>query len=189
VPKILFFAFWLCTWVIRYPFHKRNKENKITTSHKTRQEKWLLFLTGLGMIIVPVLYLITPAFSFADYTPTYYMVIPGVLLTIPVLWLFYRSHRDLGRNWSATLEVREDHSLITGGIYAKIRHPMYTAIWGWVIIQALLLPNYVAGAAGILGFGLLYALRVGQEEQMMAQQFGGAYRRYMQITGRLLPKF
>jgi protein-S-isoprenylcysteine O-methyltransferase Ste14 len=44
------------------------------------------------------------------------------------LWLFYRSHADLGTNWSITLEIREQHRLITQGVYRRIRHPMYSAL-------------------------------------------------------------
>jgi hypothetical protein len=35
------------------------------------------------------------------------------------LWLFYRSHADLGTNWSITLEVREQHRLITKPALSK----------------------------------------------------------------------
>ena len=44
------------------------------------------------------------------------------------LWLFYRSHADLGTNWSITLEVREGHRLITQGVYRGVSHPMYSAL-------------------------------------------------------------
>jgi protein-S-isoprenylcysteine O-methyltransferase Ste14 len=106
-----------------------------------------------------------------------------------MLWLFWRSHHDLGTNWSATLEVREGHTLITHGIYEKIRHPMYAAIWLWALGQGLLLRNWVAGWAGLLAFGTLYFLRVANEERMMLDQFGADYQRYQERTGRLLPKF
>jgi protein-S-isoprenylcysteine O-methyltransferase Ste14 len=56
-----------------------------------------------------------------------------------------------------------------------------------VIAQALLLPNYVAGLAGLIGFGLLYFIRVGREEQMMLDTFGAEYRDYMARTKKLIP--
>jgi protein-S-isoprenylcysteine O-methyltransferase Ste14 len=34
----------------------------------------------------------------------------------------------------------------------------------------------------------MYLVRVADEEQMMIEQFGDAYREYMQRTGRLMPK-
>jgi protein-S-isoprenylcysteine O-methyltransferase Ste14 len=101
--------------------------------------------------------------------------------------MFRRTHKDLGRNWSVTLEIREHHSLVTHGVYSRVRHPMYTAFWAWAAAQALLLPNWFAGFAGIVGFGVLFFLRVPHEERMMIQTFGDEYRRYMQQTWRVLP--
>jgi protein-S-isoprenylcysteine O-methyltransferase Ste14 len=54
--------------------------------------------------------------------------------------------------------------------------------------QALFLANWVAGLGGLVGFGLLYFLRVPKEEDMMLQEFGEPYRQYMAKTGRILPK-
>jgi protein-S-isoprenylcysteine O-methyltransferase Ste14 len=64
---------------------------------------------------------------------------------------------------------------------------MYTAFWLWVVAQALLLPNWVAGLSGLIGFGTLYFLRVGEEEQLMLDTFGDSYRSYMARSKRLIP--
>jgi protein-S-isoprenylcysteine O-methyltransferase Ste14 len=64
---------------------------------------------------------------------------------------------------------------------------MYSAFWLWAIAQALLLPNWVAGFAGLVGFGTLYFGRVEREERMMLDNFGNNYRAYMERTGRIFP--
>jgi protein-S-isoprenylcysteine O-methyltransferase Ste14 len=64
---------------------------------------------------------------------------------------------------------------------------MYSAFWLWALAQGLLLPNWVAGLSGLVGFGILFFLRVRQEEQMMIERFGEEYRRYMARTARILP--
>jgi len=88
-----------------------------------------------------------------------------------------------------TLEIREKHELITRGIYAQIRHPMYASQWLWVIAQPLLLQNWVAGFINLLFFIPFYILRVRAEEQLMLEQFGEQYRSYMQKVGAVFPKF
>jgi protein-S-isoprenylcysteine O-methyltransferase Ste14 len=55
------------------------------------------------------------------------------------------------------------------------------------VAQALLLPNWVAGFAGIVGFGTLFFGRVGREERMMLETFGDDYRAYVSRTRRLVP--
>ena len=81
----------------------------------------------------------------------------------------------------------ENHELVTEGIYRTVRHPMYSAFWLWAIAQALLLPNWIAGFAGLAGFAVLYFGRVAREERMMLETFGDSYRAYMARTGRVFP--
>ena len=64
---------------------------------------------------------------------------------------------------------------------------MYSAFWLWAIAQALLLPNWIAGFAGLFGFGILFFGRVAREERMMLQTFGDSYREYMARTDRVFP--
>jgi protein-S-isoprenylcysteine O-methyltransferase Ste14 len=140
------------------------------------------------MLFLPVIYVLTPFLEFANYRLPIWANITGIFVFLMGIWMFWRSHDDLGINWSPTLEVREGQTLITNGIYQKIRHPMYTSIWLWVIAQALLLDNWLAGFSGIISYGFLYFARINNEEQMMIEQFGEQYQIYMENTGRLLPK-
>ena len=53
--------------------------------------------------------------------------------------------------------------------------------------QMLLLSNWVVGLAGLLGFAVLFFLRVGKEERLMLEFFGPEYRAYMDRTKRIIP--
>lgn len=103
------------------------------------------------------------------------------------LWWFHRSHSDLGAYWSVTLELRENHRLITRGVYRHVRHPMYAALFLYSIGQALMLPNWIAGPSYFVAFGILFALRVGAEERMMLEAFGNEYAAYRARTKLLVP--
>jgi protein-S-isoprenylcysteine O-methyltransferase Ste14 len=46
----------------------------------------------------------------------------------------------------------------------------------------------VAGLSNLVAFAVLFALRVGAEERMMAQQFGNEYAVYTGRTKRLIPR-
>ena len=73
---------------------------------------------------------------------------------LAALWLFWRSHADLGQNWSVSLEIRKDHRIVQHGVYRLIRHPMYASIWLWSIAQALLLANWLAGWSAVVPFAV-----------------------------------
>jgi protein-S-isoprenylcysteine O-methyltransferase Ste14 len=64
---------------------------------------------------------------------------------------------------------------------------MYAAFWLGALAQALVLPNWIAGFSGLIGFGTLFFLRVSREEELMIETFGDDYRRYMAGTSRILP--
>ena len=100
------------------------------------------------------------------------------------LWLFHRSHADLGTNWSISLDVREGHRLVTGGVYRRVRHPMYLSLILYALGQALSLPNWVAGPSYLAAMSLIFLLRLGPEERMMREEFGADWEAYAESTGR-----
>lgn len=186
VAKALVLAGTLVIVVIRAPHGRRSRRVKVAASHKTPLETGLRVLAGVGFF-VPQIWVVSPAFSFAEYPLKSGPLVGGVTCLVIGLWLFYRSHADLGTNWSITLELRERHQLITQGVYRYIRHPMYLALVLYAVGQALVIPNWVAGPAPLITFAILFVLRVGAEERMMVEAFGDEYAAYSARTKRLIP--
>jgi protein-S-isoprenylcysteine O-methyltransferase Ste14 len=174
-------------YIIRIPHARRSRRTAVVRSARGPREIVLLLISLTGLGLLPMTYVATGFPRFADYPFSPSQAGLGAAVAALALVLFYLTHRALGRNWSVSLDVREGHQLITHGIYRHLRHPMYTGFWLWAVAQALLLPNWVAGFSGLVGFGVLYFLRVGQEEKLMADAFGDAYRAYMTRTKRLIP--
>ena len=173
---------------IRGVFGGRTKRNEKVVSRADTRDRALVAVVFLGSIILPALYLFTAWLAFADYHLPAFIPWCGAVVMVIALWLFWRAHVDLGLNWSITLEMRKDHELIVHGLYRRIRHPMYAAIFLFAVAQALLLQNWLAGWAGFVTFAILYLVRTPREEKMMCEFFGESYRNYMQRTGRLWPR-
>ena len=186
IAKVLVLAATVVMIAIRAPYGQGSRRVSVIKSHKTPLETILLILAWVGFF-VPLIWVVSPAFSFADYTLRSGPLISGVMCFVIGLWLFHRSHADLGTNWSITLEVREQHRLITQGVYRRIRHPMYSALVLYAVAHALVIPNWVAGPSNLVAFAVLFALRVRAEERMMLEQFGDEYSAYMARTQRLVP--
>ncbi|HWV53217.1 protein-S-isoprenylcysteine O-methyltransferase [Pseudorhodoplanes sp.] len=174
-------------FIIRWPHQRRSWKTKTRLDQRSTREKVLLTCSFTGLGIIPFFYVISGRPRFADYTFQPILAYLGAAVFVASLWLFYRVHRELGRNWSDSLEVREQHALVTDGLYRYVRHPMYSAFFMWAVAQALLLPNWIAGLSGLVGFGTLFLFRVGKEEEMMLNSFGDEYRAYMKRTARLIP--
>lgn len=179
------FIVYLC---LRGVYKQRTKGNEPTVSRMDALEKILLVMVIPGSLFLPVVYLFTPWLAFADYHLPAFAPWSGTVLMMAALWLFWRSHADLGQNWSVTLELRKGHQLVRQGVYRSVRHPMYASIWLWCLGQGLLLENWLAGWYALLAFALMYFVRTPREEQMMCESFGQEYRDYMRKTGRLFPR-
>lgn len=174
-------------YVVRYPFERRARRVRVMSSRRSPTDTAGLAAALFGMSIVPAFYVATGFPKFADYPAHAWVVGLGALVFVTGLWTFRRTHKELGRNWSISLEIREKHQLISSGLYAVVRHPMYTSFLLMAVGQMLLLSNWVVGLAGILGFALLFFLRVGKEERLMLEFFGPEYRAYMDRTKRIIP--
>lgn len=184
---LVWLAALLATTAIRWPHSMRNRANAVVAARKDMTEQALLAAMFLGAMLLPLFHLATPLLRFADYGLPDWATAIGALLQIPYLWLFWRSHADLGRNWSVGLEVHDAHALVTNGVYARIRHPMYAAIWISVLAQPLLIHNWIAGLFVVPAFAAMWLLRVPREEAMMRAQFGADWDAYCLRAGRLWP--
>lgn len=159
----------------------------VTSSVGGRREAILIQCVGIGMLYLSALAIAAPLFDFAGFDRLGRMNALGVGFALSGLWLFWRAHADLGTYWSPALELREGHQLVTHGIYARIRHPMYPVLFLITAAQACFLANWVAGPAGFVAFVVLYLPRVNHEERMMATAFASDWSTYTARTGRLLP--
>lgn len=92
----------------------------------------------------------------------------------------------LGRNWSATVQLKQDHELVVAGPYRWVRHPIYTGSLLGLVGTALVVNEW----RGLLAFALVAAtfwFKLRHEEAWMRERFGAAYVDYMRRTKALIP--
>lgn len=185
--NLIFLAGLIAYVVIRGIFEQRMKNSETAISHSGGRERGLLLIMFVGGLLLPVVYLFSDWLKLADYRLPTFSHWCGAAAMLTALWLFWRSHIDLGKNWSRTLEIRKEHQLVTHGVYSSIRHPMYAAIWLFSLAQGLMLENWLAGWSAFVAFGVMYFVRIPHEERMMREFFGQEYDDYAQRTGRIFP--
>ena len=179
----------IVSWgAIRWGPNKRSRKNKINLTSRTMTERVSMVLSSAGLGYIPAIWIFTGFPESLDYQAHPVIILTGFAVFLVSLRFFRITHKALGKMWSHSLDLREGHSLVTTGIYDKVRHPMYSAFWLWAVAQPMLLSNWLAGFAGLIGFGTLFFLRVGQEEEMMKSEFGDEYLSYMKRTKRIIPK-
>ena len=157
-------------------------------SYFNKKERLFLFLISIGFQLLPLLYVFTTWFSALDYNLPKWFAFPSTMLYCFGVWLFFRSHSDLGHYWSPGLEIKEDHQLITTGVFQWVRHPMYSSLLAIAIAQIFMLQNWIVGPAFLILAIPFYLHRVKREERQLIRHFGDDYRNYMNLTNPLIPK-
>lgn len=189
IASLIWIAGIIVWTIIRIPHRRRARRRAVVAHRRSRSEQLALGLCIIGLVIIPFLHLSMNLFAVADYpfVPAFGWI--GAIAMPGFLVMFHLSHKHLADNWSVTLEIRQDHKLVDHGVYSRIRHPMYTSFWLWGLAQALLIPNWIAGFAGLVSVAWLYFSRISHEEDMMRAQFGTLYDDYCQKTNRLWPRW
>jgi len=187
IAKIFWVAGIVGWFAIRYPFQRRAARLKVARVAAPVGDRIVLAVATLGQFVIPFVYVASGWPKGADYGFLPALGWLGVLLLAAALTLFRLTHVQLGRNWSISLETREKHVLVTEGLYAWVRHPMYSSFLLSALVQFCLLQNWVAGPAGLAGFAVLFLFRVKREERLMTETFGDAYRAYARRTARIVP--
>jgi len=178
---------WILGFGVRFYFQRQVRGVERTSARHVSRDRVLYFLV-FGAFLLPLVYALSPLLDFAHVALLGLLRGLGVMIGLAAVALLYVTHRALGHNWSGILELARDHQLVQHGPYARVRHPMYTALFGAALGYALLSANWIIAAATLGTTAAMYAARVRDEEQLMRDRFGAAYEAYMARTGRLLPK-
>lgn len=136
------------------------------------------FTVGFGPIMIAV-------------DPSRARVLTGTVsvavLALLTLGLFFAASRAMGRNWSIVARTREDHDLVTSGPFALIRHPIYTALFAWLIAMAIAFGHWRGLILGVPLYWIGTWMRITREEALLRAQFGTAYDAYAARVKRFIP--
>lgn len=121
---------------------------------------------------------------FVSHTTTVYSI--GLALCASGAALAIWSRHLLGQNWSATVELKQEHELIESGPYRVVRHPIYCGLLLLFSGNALMVGDW----RGILAVAIVFVSlwrKLRLEETWLAERFGEEYRSYQQRTKALVP--
>jgi protein-S-isoprenylcysteine O-methyltransferase Ste14 len=110
----------------------------------------------------------------------------GLTLAVLGLALAIWARVVLGRNWSGTVTLKEQHELIVRGPYAYARHPIYTAMSMMFLGTALAMGTL----GGLVAFPILFVsfwIKYRQEEAVMIAHFGEHYLAYRKRVCAIIP--
>ena len=110
----------------------------------------------------------------------------AVALTAAGLAFAVWARVHLAGNWSGTVTVKQEHSLVRSGPYRHVRHPIYTGLLLALIGSALASDEWRGVLAVAIAFAAVWR-KLLLEERWMTEVFGDDYRRYRREVPALIP--
>jgi protein-S-isoprenylcysteine O-methyltransferase Ste14 len=183
-PEIMFLAVIGAALLLSQPDFSAEDEKR--HERTDRNSMWWILIAGLVSQIVPVV-------EWAYFGPSLagpaLFVAQGVGATCLIGGIVFRiwSIRHLGKFFTATVQIKSDHQLLTSGPYAIVRHPSYLGAFLALIGSSVLLASPVGFTTSIVLLTLAYRKRLAIEEEVLIGCFGDKYRAYQQDTARIIP--
>jgi protein-S-isoprenylcysteine O-methyltransferase Ste14 len=93
----------------------------------------------------------------------------------------------MGKNWRMGVGSGQGAELVTGGLYARIRHPIYAFSVLLMLCSVVIVPTILMMAIAIVHVVLLI-LKARHEERCLLSTHGERYAEYCRRTGRFFPR-
>jgi protein-S-isoprenylcysteine O-methyltransferase Ste14 len=110
----------------------------------------------------------------------------GIVLLVGGLLMLVAAQLALGASWRIGIDETAQPGLVTSGLYAVSRNPIFLALLVFLTGYMLLLPTFLS-AALLIGAYVGTRRQIAAEEAYLTRTYGDAYRAYARRVGRLLP--
>lgn len=111
----------------------------------------------------------------------------AALAAVVALLATLRCWRQMGRHWTMAVVPGSDAELLTTGMFARVRHPIYALSIALIGCTLLVVPTWPLAVIAAVHVGLMFA-KARIEERFMLSAHGSRYAAYCARTGRFLPR-
>lgn len=112
----------------------------------------------------------------------------GLVLLVVGVAIRWRAIYTLGKFFTCTVLIREDHRLLRTGLYRHVRHPAYTGTLVAHLGLGLSFTNWYSLGLSLVPYAVAASYRISVEERALREAFGEEYESYASSTKRLIPK-
>jgi protein-S-isoprenylcysteine O-methyltransferase Ste14 len=140
---------------------------------------WLLPLVPVVVVTVLLLFVRRqhPDLLFAPWSSSPAVGVVADVAVFAGLVIALWARRTLGRLWSASPTIKEDHSVIETGPYRFVRHPIYTGVLLMIAGTVVLFDNPIAVVWLAFAFAGIW-IKLRREEQLLRDFLPEAYEGY-----------
>ncbi len=170
-------------WLVVHPFIDRWRK---------RGRRAFTLILPIWALFIAAAFVIVWRYRSAHFYENWWTWVPAALLFWTGLSIYRQAFRGFHRSQVSGLDELEPHQhrqeLVTSGIRARVRHPIYLGhlceVFGWCLGTGLTPLFALAGFAVVSGIAMI---RI--EDGELEQRFGEAYRTYRRDVPAVIPRF
>jgi protein-S-isoprenylcysteine O-methyltransferase Ste14 len=156
---------------------------RVNNEEETKSQKVIHFFINLAFAIVIVIPALDHRFGWTA-VPWYIVIAGDIFVALGILIIFFVFKENSFT--AATIEVAADQKVISTGLYARVRHPMY--LGGLIFILGI--PIALGSWWGLLTvvlFAPIMAWRILDEEKFLVKNLPGYAEYEKNVKYRLIP--
>jgi protein-S-isoprenylcysteine O-methyltransferase Ste14 len=188
LPTIVFVLVMLCWFAFAAVFVFRKQPPKAPDQKRDRSSIPGVALQALAYAIVWSIHrqFFSPIVAGVEWLELVAAVI-AIAAAFGSVLLIMSAVKTLGKEWSITARMVQDHKLATKGPYARVRHPIYTGMLGMLVATGLAISSWSVLPAAIVVFAIGTWIRVRSEERLLRETFGPQFEEYARRVPAVIP--
>lgn len=171
----------ICMWLTQPAFTVKETSDK---QNSDRFSVLLILAMSFISVVVPV---IDWAYFKTSQDGLSWITITGIVMIITGITFRALAVRYLGKYFTPTVQIKDDHQLITSGPYSIVRHPSYTGAFLAIVAGGVVLESLVGFIISCTAMIIAYYVRIGIEEKELTARFGNGYEAYKKNTKMIIP--
>ena len=188
-------AYWLAVVLklayVRWQLHRRGATVPRLASERRIWPLWISTISGWHFwpalaITQSQAWYGLPGWALAD--PAWLLRMGAASLSVALFAATVVCWYAMGKAWSVAVLPGEHQTLLTRGPFAIVRHPIYSLSIQLMLCTLVTVPNWPMAVVAATHIALM-VIKVGIEEQALAEQFGARWMQYTRQTGRLWPRW
>jgi protein-S-isoprenylcysteine O-methyltransferase Ste14 len=188
-------AYWGCVGIMIYRVRRRTRKlSGIVPLQRIEQFMWLIWVPLVAAWMILPYVAATHAGpprglpAFAREAPITMFRWAAVGTGFICLALSIDCWRRMGKNWRMAVTPDQQTELVTTGLYGRVRHPIYALSMLLMLCTVVVAPTLPIAAMAVVHI-VLMNLKARNEERFLRERHGTPYLRYLERTGRFVPRF
>lgn len=160
--------------------------NKDAKEHEGSDKKSILIILIMSSLSV-VLSVVEWAYGTNTSESSFWLSSLGLVMLAGGIVIRVWAIRTLGKQFTATVTLTNNHQFISSGPYKLVRHPSYLGAFMAIVGCPVFLNAPLATLLSFIFMTIAYVIRITVEEKMLIAYFGKSYEKYKHKTKMIIP--